>query len=174
MRASGIILHITSLPSPHGVGTLGRGERVCRFPFGKPDRNTGRSCRSARPATATHRTRPTRPLPGTRISSTLKQLVEKRSPHARGSRCRFWSAATRRRRITARSTPDGSIFSAAPVSAAGTKRENVADFHRENESWLRSYALYTAAKRHFGMRPWIEWEDEDLRLRRSEQLLRRV
>ena len=27
MRASGIILHITSLPSPHGVGTLGREAR---------------------------------------------------------------------------------------------------------------------------------------------------
>lgn len=53
------------------------------------------------------------------------------------------------------------------------KRENVDAFYRENESWLRSYALYTAAKRHFGMRPWIEWEDEDLRLRRSEEVLRR-
>ena len=53
------------------------------------------------------------------------------------------------------------------------ERENVDAFYRENESWLRSYALYTAAKRHFGMRPWIEWEDEDLRLRRSEEVLRR-
>lgn len=32
--------------------------------------------------------------------------------------------------------------------------------------WLADYALFMAIKKHFGMKSWVEWPDEDLRLRR--------
>jgi len=38
--------------------------------------------------------------------------------------------------------------------------------------WLEDYALFMALKRRFGMRAWTEWEDEDIRLRRPEALER--
>ena len=38
----------------------------------------------------------------------------------------------------------------------------------DNSRWLPDYALYMACKRHFGMKAWTEWEDEDIRLRKSE------
>ena len=41
----------------------------------------------------------------------------------------------------------------------------------ENARWLPDYALFMACKRHFGMRSWTEWEDEDIRLRRSQLVL---
>ena len=97
MRASGIILHITSLPSPHGVGTLGREARE----FADFLRKAGQKYWQILP------------LGPTGLLPTVSSRARKSMP--------FPSAATRRRRITARSTPDGSIFSAAPVSAAGTK-----------------------------------------------------
>ena len=102
MRASGIILHITSLPSPHGVGTLGREARE----FADFLRKAGQKYWQILP------------LGPTGYGDSPYQTD---SAFAARKSMPFPSAATRRRRITARSTPDGSIFSAAPVSAAGTK-----------------------------------------------------
>lgn len=47
-------------------------------------------------------------------------------------------------------------------------RDKVRRFADENSSWLGDYALFMALKRHFGMRPWTEWEDEDIRLHLPE------
>lgn len=47
----------------------------------------------------------------------------------------------------------------------------VAAFQAENCRWLPDYALYMACKRHFGMRSWTEWDDADIRLRRSPEVL---
>ena len=49
----------------------------------------------------------------------------------------------------------------------------VAAFQAENSRWLPDYALYMACKRHFGMRSWTEWEDADIRLRKSPEVLER-
>jgi len=46
-------------------------------------------------------------------------------------------------------------------------REKVAEFQRENAGWLPDYALFMALKRHFGMKAWIDWPEEDIRLRRA-------
>ena len=46
-------------------------------------------------------------------------------------------------------------------------REKVEAFCKENEFWLYDYSLFMAVKLHFGMRSWLEW-DEDIRLRRPE------
>ena len=44
-------------------------------------------------------------------------------------------------------------------------REAVAAFERENSRWLPDYALFMALKRRFGMKSWMEWPDEDARMR---------
>ncbi len=44
-------------------------------------------------------------------------------------------------------------------------------FCEKNAGWLDDYALYTALKGRFGMKPWYEW-DEDIRLRRPDALRR--
>ncbi len=49
-------------------------------------------------------------------------------------------------------------------------KEKVAAFIEENREWLPDYALFMALKRHFGMKAWTQWPDEDARLRRSEAL----
>ena len=40
-------------------------------------------------------------------------------------------------------------------------------FQRENARWLEPYALYMALKDHFGGAPWMDW-DGDIRLRKPE------
>ena len=49
----------------------------------------------------------------------------------------------------------------------GWKRdaEKVSEFVEANRGWLPDYSLFMALKRHFGMKSWIEWPDEDARMR---------
>ncbi|MDO4475224.1 MAG: 4-alpha-glucanotransferase, partial [Lachnospiraceae bacterium] len=44
------------------------------------------------------------------------------------------------------------------------KTAEYAAFVEEERDWLENYALYMAVKEHFGQKSWLEWE-EDLRLR---------
>ena len=57
------------------------------------------------------------------------------------------------------------------AAARGKERfENeVQRFVQAQRAWLPDYALFMALKRHFGMRPWSAWP-EDARLRRPEAL----
>ena len=45
--------------------------------------------------------------------------------------------------------------------------EAVAAFEKENDGWLLDYVLFMALKRHFGMRAWTEWEDDSIRLHKQ-------
>ena len=48
--------------------------------------------------------------------------------------------------------------------------EEFEEFVKENENWLPDYALFMAVKKYFGMKSWLEWEDDDIRLRKKEAL----
>ena len=48
-------------------------------------------------------------------------------------------------------------------------REALARFREQNSRWIEDYALFMALKRHFGMRAWHQWP-EDIRMRRPEAL----
>lgn len=54
----------------------------------------------------------------------------------------------------------------------GWKRddEEVQTFVAENRQWLPDYALYMALKRHFDMKPWTQWPDNTIRLRKPEAM----
>ncbi len=47
-------------------------------------------------------------------------------------------------------------------------REEIQKFSSENEKWLPDFALFMAIKRHFNMKCWLDWDDEDIRLRKPE------
>ncbi|MBR4911063.1 MAG: 4-alpha-glucanotransferase [Clostridia bacterium] len=48
------------------------------------------------------------------------------------------------------------------AARAGIKKDGAAAkvFARDNADWIGDYALYTALKEHFGMKPWYEWDEE--------------
>ena len=43
-------------------------------------------------------------------------------------------------------------------------------FREREGKWLSDYALFMALKKHFGMKSWQKWPDEDLRMRRPDAL----
>ncbi len=49
-------------------------------------------------------------------------------------------------------------------------REEIDAFGRENGRWLSEYCLYMAVKAHFDMKSWTEWPDEAIRRHRPEAL----
>ena len=49
-------------------------------------------------------------------------------------------------------------------------REAVRRFEEENSSWLPDYTLFMACKRYFGMKAWTEWPDENIRMRKPETI----
>ena len=60
------------------------------------------------------------------------------------------------------------------AAVRGLKRDGESEgfktFVRENDGWLSDYALFTALKEHFDMKAWTEWPDEGARLRQAQSL----
>lgn len=52
------------------------------------------------------------------------------------------------------------------------RQQELDEFSQANAVWLADYSLFMALKRHFGMTSWIEWPDEDVRLRKPGALER--
>ena len=43
-------------------------------------------------------------------------------------------------------------------------------FEKENAHWLSDYSLFMALKKHFDMKSWLEWPDEEIRMRKESSL----
>ncbi|MDO4500781.1 MAG: 4-alpha-glucanotransferase [Erysipelotrichaceae bacterium] len=48
--------------------------------------------------------------------------------------------------------------------------EEFGEFKNNNAKWLNEYSLFMALKKHFDNKCWINWEDENARLRREDTL----
>ena len=57
-------------------------------------------------------------------------------------------------------------------SRVGGEAAEAARAFAESRPWVREYALYRAAKRHFGNLPWFQWPDEGLRRHEPEAVER--
>lgn len=44
------------------------------------------------------------------------------------------------------------------------------EFINNNADWLDDYSLFMAIKKHFDMKSWLEWEDQDIRRRKPEAM----
>ena len=158
-RASGVLLHPTSLPGPHGCGDLGpqarafarslseAGQRFWQMlPVNPP--GYGNSPYSARSAFA-----------GNPLLISLDRLVDEgllqpealRDPPAfpRGKVDFAATRAWRERHLA-------SAFAAFSRRAADRARYD--DFCAGNAPWLDDFALYSAIKQAEKDRPWTEWE----------------
>lgn len=171
MRESGIIMHITSLPSRHGVGTLGQAAHdfvdflaAARQSYWEilPLGHTG--CGDSPYQTFSA-------FAGNPYLIDLDLLageglltrgeiegVDWGGDPARVDYGRLWEHRF-------------SALRAAFKRAAGRDVQAVKDFTRENVYWLPDYALFMALKMRFGGLPWTEWPD-GLRLCRAAELNR--
>ena len=170
-RSSGILLPIYALPSPHGIGTLGK----AAYQFADFLHRAGQSYWQLLPMGPTsYGDSPYQSFStfaGNPYFIDLDLLVSdgllKRSEVQAvdwGEDSRYVDYARiyeHRFNILARAKERGWERDSAEVAA----------FVEENRHWLPDYALFMACKRHFGMRAWTEWEDDAIRLRQTPEVL---
>ena len=173
MRASGILLHITSLPTPHGLGTLGREARE----FVDFLRRSGQKYWQILPLGPTgygdspYQTDSA--FAGNPYLIDLDALAAEGLLTGAEVSAPFWGASAETADFGALYANRLPLLEKAYRRGWARDRAAVAAFEAENRDWLPDYALYRALKKHFGMRPWTEWADADVRLRRSAEALER-
>ena len=173
MRASGILMHITSLPTAHGVGTMGQ-EAYDFLDFLKKAKQKywqilplGPTGYGDSPYQADSI------YAGNPYLIDLDALVKEGLLTAEEVAEPFWGD-------NPASTDYGALYNSrfdllgkAYRRGWESHREAVGAFERENSHWLPDYALFKALKSHFGMKAWTQWPDEDARLHNTERVLAR-
>ncbi len=173
-RASGILLHITSLPSPFGIGDLGpSADQFADFltqskqsywqvlPLTPTDQACGNSPYSSPSAFAGN---PLLVSPEFLVEFGLlkKGEIEEITPFSEG-RCDYASVISCKSRL---------LSHAYDVFKTDRKeREAFERFCQEKEGWLEDFALFSAIKKQLKGTPWREWA-KDLRERNPECLER--
>ena len=170
-RASGILLPLFSLPSPYGIGTMGRaayefadflhaaGQRYWQLlplgPTGYGD--------SPYQSFSTYAGNP--------YFIDLELLAEDGLLTQAELSAREWGNDPRRVDYGAVYENRLPLLRLAKARGWQRDRDAVAAFAAQNAAWLPDYALFMALKERFGMKPWQQWP-EDIRLRRPEALKR--
>lgn len=171
-RSSGILMPVSSLPSPYGIGTLGR----AAYDFVDFLCDAGQSWWQVLPVGPTSfgdsPYQSFSSFAGNPYFIDLDMLVEdglltKEEIDAvdfgdRDDRVNYGRIYNERFKLLETATERGWARDA----------EKTLDFARENRKWLSDYALFMALKRHFGMRSWAEWDDESIRMRTPEAVER--
>ena len=168
-RSSGILLPIFSLPSPHGVGTLGKaaydfidflydaGQTYWQIlPVGP----TGLG-NSPYTSYSTFAGNPYFVDPDLLVEDGLlraEEVAAADDDSAAPDRVDYGRLYERRLALLNTAADRGLARGGAAFS----------DFCAENRAWLDNYALYMALKSHFGMKAWIDWPEQDIRLHRPE------
>lgn len=169
MRESGILMHITSLPGPYGIGTMGKQA----FAFVDFLQEAGQSCWQILPLNPTgYGDSPYQSCSayaGNHYLIDLQLLVEEGLLEEAQLRGIFWGERTDK-------VDFGLIYQNRlnVLRQAYARFQNQAEldaFCDENREWLADFALFMALKDHFGGQSWYNWE-EDLKFRRSEAIAR--
>ncbi len=170
-RSSGILLHISSLPSPYGIGTLGK----AAYEFADFLHAAGQKYWQLLPLGPTsYGDSPYQSFStfaGNPYFIDLDLLAEDGLLDREELAAINWGTEPRY-------VDYGKIYESrfAVLRKAFEKgyprdREAVDTFRKENR-WLPNYALYMAVKRRFDMKCWLDWPDEAIRLRKPEAVAR--
>ena len=167
MRESGILMHITSLPGPYGIGSMGANA----YAFVDFLEKAGQSCWQILPLSPTgYGDSPYQSFSscaGNPYLIDLDTLVSEQLLTKEELSGVSWG-----------SNPGRVDFGAMYAHRTGILKlafrrfrpdEAYERFLRENEAWLPDYALFMALKESFGGAPWLNWP-QDLRLRNPEAL----
>ena len=172
-RSSGILMPISSLPSPHGIGTMGK----AAYDFADFLAAAGQKYWQLLPLGPTsYGDSPYQSFSsfaGNPYFIDLDLLVkDKLLTRAEVNAC-DWGDDPRYVDYGKIYASRFTLLEKAKTRGFTRDREAVAAFERENERWLPNYALFMALKRHFGMKSWTEWDDEDIRCRTSSEVVER-
>ena len=167
MRESGILMHITSLPGPYGVGTMGKSA----YHFVDFLEKAGQSVWQILPLNPTgYGDSPYQSFSafaGNPYLIDLDTLVQEGLLEAGEPEAVNWGENPGRVSFGRLYEERGKLLRLA--YSRFTPDESYAAFLEENAQWLPDYALFMALKEANGGASWLQWP-EDLRLRRPAAL----
>lgn len=167
MRKSGILMHITSMPGPYGIGTMGKNA----FAFLDFLKKSGQSSWQMLPLTPTgYGDSPYQSCSayaGNPYLIDLDLLVEEGLLEKEELEAIDWGTDPAH-------VDFGKIYNnRTPVLekayARFTDWKALAKFEGENEAWLPDFAMYMALKADHKFTPWFQWEEE-LKFRDDEAM----
>lgn len=169
IRGAGILMPVSSLPSPYGIGTLGKeayrfadwlceaGQRYWQvLPVGPT--SFGDSPYQSFSAFA-----------GNPYFIDLDTLAEEGLIPCGILSEITWNERDDRVNYSYLFDNRFEILKTAYKNSGHQNEREYIDFCHDNSFWLDDYALFMALKEHFDNRSWIEW-DEDIRFRRADRV----
>jgi len=163
-RQSGVFLHPTSLPSPHGVGDLGAGAREFLDFLARADQSLWQFCPLG-PVSSTHGNSPYQSpsaLAGNPLLIDLRALVDRGylSEAEVDPPAEFSDRAVRYDRVTKfKQSALRTAHERFEDVADDTERESFEQFCAAASGWLDDYALFVALKREFDGAMWTAWPE---------------
>ena len=169
-RSCGILLPVFALPSPYGIGTLGQ----AAYDFVDFLRQAGQSWWQMLPLGPTgYGDSPYQSFSsyaGNPYFIDLDLLRRDGLLTAQEICSLAWGSDPARVDYAALYENRFVLLQKAAERGWARDREEVQLFARQNAQWLPDYALYMAVKRHFDEKPWTQWPDEAIRLRKPEAM----
>ena len=168
MRRSGVLLHITSLPSPGGIGTLGQ----AAFDFVDFVVSAGMDIWQVLPVGPTGYAESPYQSASTYAGNPL--MIDLPTLEAEGILPED----------AYQPLPNGAAVDFEAVKAQKAEMLRLAfehsrarlaeeiDAFADSHAWVRDYALFYAIKEHFGLISWMDWPDQDIRLRKPNAVKR--
>ncbi len=157
MRKSGILMHITSLPGPYGVGTMGKQA----FAFVDFLRSAGQQCWQILPLSPTgYGDSPYQSCSayaGNPYLIDLDSLVQEGLLQSREIAACQWGS--RDDKVDYGVLYNNRFRILRIAYSRFTQWPELDAFCGENVSWLPDYALFMALKAKFRGLPWYQWED---------------
>ena len=171
-RSSGILMPISSLPSPYGIGTFGK----AAYDFADFLHAAGQGYWQLLPLGPTsYGDSPYQSFStfaGNPYFIDLDLLIKDKLLTRKEVTSCAWGSEPRYVDYGKIYESRFALLERAKARGWERDREAVAAFESENSRWLPDYALFMALKRHFGMKSWTDWPDEGARLHRADALER--
>ena len=169
-RSSGILMPISSLPSPYGIGTFGKAAYEFVDFLADADQRWWQILPVSPTSYGDSPYQSPSAFAGNPYFIDLELLMEDGLLLREEAEMLSWGE-------NPSSTDYGLLYEnrlsvLRKAVARGYSRdiEEVRSFEEANSSWLPDYALFMALKKHFGMRSWQDWPDEEARLRADAAL----
>ncbi len=164
-RQSGVFLHVSSLPGPHGIGDLGVGAREFVDFLARADQSLWQFCPLG-PTSTAHGNSPYQAystLAGNPLFVDLRGLADRGyltddqldPPAELSPRQVRYEAVAEFKQDRLRSA-----HGRFETDADGADHESLDRFRASEGAWLDDYALFMALKAEFGGAGWTDWPDE--------------
>jgi len=169
MRKSGVLMHITSLPSEYGVGTMGK----AAYDFLDFLHDAGQSYWQILPVAPTgygdspYQTTST--FAGNPYFIDLDMLEEEGLLSKKDYADKNWGDNPELADYGKLYEQRTDVLGIAADNFLKNPTGKYAEFKEKNSCWLDDYALFTAIKKERGQRPWNEWP-EALKVREKDAL----